>query len=135
MSGDFFFFFFFLILRGSVYFIPAIFKFFFFLWFFFFFFFFFHFYIFIFNCKFIFTSKRTFDSSRLMTLSPFFYFSFNAQKVKIVTKKQIHVKLSFIYQKIKILRKYWNFVFSPIPKNDNSKITEVLQKRQNTDIC
>ena len=41
---------------------------------------------------------------------------------------------SLIDPEIKIFRDFQVFVLSPIPKNENSEITEVLQKRHNTDM-
>ena len=64
----------------------------------------------------------------------FVYFSFSTQKVKIVIKKQVHIHLNFINPKIKIIRDFRVFILSPIPKNENPKITEILQKRHNTEI-
>ena len=37
-------------------------------------------------------------------------------------------------KKIKILRDFRVFVLSPTPKNENSEITEILQKLYNTEI-
>ena len=62
------------------------------------------------------------------------YFSFNAQNVEIVIEKQIHMHLNFIDPKIKIFRGFWLFVLSPIPKNEILEITEILQKRHDTEI-
>ena len=59
----------------------------------------------------------------------FVYFSFSTQKVKIVIKKQVHIHLNFINPKTKIIRDFRGFVLSPIPKNENLEITEILQKR------
>ena len=42
--------------------------------------------------------------------------------------------LKFADPKIKIFHDFWVFVLSPIPKNENSEITEILQKRHNTEI-
>ena len=56
------------------------------------------------------------------------YFSFNAQKVEILIEIQIHMHLNFIDPKIKISRDFRVFVLSPIPKNENSEVTEILQK-------
>ena len=63
----------------------------------------------------------------------FFYFNFNAQKVEIVIEKQIRMRLNVIDPKIKIFRDFRVFVLSPTPKNENSEITEILQKRYNTE--
>ena len=60
------------------------------------------------------------------------YFSFKAQKIEVVIK--IHMHLNFIDPKIKIFRDFWVFVLSPIPKNENPKITEILQKGHNTEM-
>ena len=65
---------------------------------------------------------------------PFRHVSFNTQKVKIVIKKQVHIHLSFIDPKIKIFRDFWVFILSSIPKNENSEITEILQKGHNTEM-
>ena len=35
-------------------------------------------------------------------------------------------------KKIKFFCDFWVFVLSPTPKNENSEITEILQKRHNT---
>ena len=64
----------------------------------------------------------------------FVCFSFNAQKVEIVIETQIHIHLNFIDPKINIFRDFRVFVLSPIPKNKNSEITEILQKCHNTEI-
>ena len=42
--------------------------------------------------------------------------------------------LNFIDPKIKIFRDFQVFVLSPISKNENSEITEILQKDQNTEM-
>ena len=42
--------------------------------------------------------------------------------------------LNFIDPKIKIFRDFRVFVLSPISKNENSEITEILQKDQNTEM-
>ena len=59
--------------------------------------------------------SRDSDTSRFVILSLFFvvYFSFNAQKVKIVIKKQIHNHLNFIDLKINIFHDFLCFVLSP----------------------
>ena len=49
-------------------------------------------------------------------------------------EKQIHMYLNFADLKIDIFRDFRVFVLSPIPKNENSEITEILQKRYNTKI-
>ena len=49
-------------------------------------------------------------------------------------EKQIHMYLNFADLKIDIFRDLRVFVLSPIPKNENSEITEILQKRHNTEI-
>ena len=41
---------------------------------------------------------------------------------------------NFIDLKIKFFRNFRSFVVSPIPKNENSEITEILQKYPNTEI-
>ena len=64
----------------------------------------------------------------------FVYVSFNTQIVKIVVKKQIHLYVSVINPKIKTFRDFRVFVLSPIPKNENSEITEILQKGHNTEM-
>ena len=65
----------------------------------------------------------------------FLCFSFIAQKVEIVIEKQIHMYLNFIDPKRKkLFCNFWVFVLSPIPKNKNSEITEILQKHHNTEI-
>ena len=68
----------------------------------------------------------------LLTSACFFfvvvYFSVNAQKAEIVIEKQIQMYLNFIDTKIKLFRDFWVFVLSPIPKNENSKVTEIHQK-------
>ena len=46
----------------------------------------------------------------------------------------IHMYLNFADLKIDIFRDFRVFVLSPIPKNENSEITEILQKRYNTKI-
>ena len=58
----------------------------------------------------------------------------NTQKVEVVIEKQIHMHLNFVDTKIKIFRDFRVFTFSPIPKNKNSEITEILQKRHETEI-
>ena len=63
-----------------------------------------------------------------------FLVSFNTQKVKIVINKQVHIYLSFIDPKIKIFCDFQVFVLSPIPKNQNSEIMEILQKGLNTEM-
>ena len=70
----------------------------------------------------------------ILLLFPFCYISFNTQKVKIVIKKQVHIYLSFIDPKIKIFRDFRVLVLSSIPKNENSEITEILQKGHNTEM-
>ena len=65
---------------------------------------------------------------------PFCYVSFNTRKVKIVIKKQVHIHLSFIDRKKKIIRDFRVFVLSPILKNENWEITEILQKDHNTEM-
>ena len=40
--------------------------------------------------------------------------------------------LNFVDPKIEIFRDFRVFVLRPIPKNENSEITEILQKRHNT---
>ena len=62
----------------------------------------------------------------------FVYVSFNTKTVKIMVKKQIRMHLNVINPKIKIFSDFWVFVLSLIPKNENSEITEILQKRHNT---
>ena len=47
---------------------------------------------------------------------------------------QIHMYLNFADPKIKIFRDFWVFVLSPIPKNENPEITELLQKSHNTEM-
>ena len=42
--------------------------------------------------------------------------------------------LNFVDTKIKIFRDFRVFALSPIPKNKNSEITEILQKRHETEI-
>ena len=42
--------------------------------------------------------------------------------------------LSVINPKIKISHDFRVFVLSPIPKNENSEITEILQKGHNTEM-
>ena len=68
----------------------------------------------------------------LLTSACFFfvvvYFSVNTQKAEIVIEKQIQMYLNFIDTKIKLFRDFWVFVLSPIPKNENSKVTEIHQK-------
>ena len=64
----------------------------------------------------------------------FLFLSFNAQKVEIVIEKQIDMHLNFIDQKTKLFRDFWISVLSSIPKNENWQITEILQKRHNTEI-
>ena len=64
----------------------------------------------------------------------FTYVSFNTQTVKIVVKTHIHMHWSLTNLKIKIFREFRVFVLSPTPKNENSEITEILQKRQNTEM-
>ena len=44
------------------------------------------------------------------------------------------IQLNFIDPKIKIFHDFWVFVFSPIPKHENSEITEILEKRHNIEI-
>ena len=66
--------------------------------------------------------------------SVFAYVSSNSQTVEIVVKTQIHMHWSLINPKIKIFRDFRVFVLSPTPKNENSEITEILQKRQNTEM-
>ena len=44
------------------------------------------------------------------------------------------MQLNFIDPKIFFLRDFHVFVLSPIPKNENSEITEVLQKGHNTEM-
>ena len=63
----------------------------------------------------------------------FFFFRFNVQKVEILIEKQIHMHLNFIDPKVKIFRDFRVFVFRTILKNENSEITEILQKRYNTE--
>ena len=58
----------------------------------------------------------------------FVYVSFNTETVKIVVKTQIHMHCSVINQKIKIFCDFRVFVINPIPKNENSEITEIHQK-------
>ena len=64
----------------------------------------------------------------------FVFFSFKAQKVEIVMKKQIHTHFNFLDPKIKISHDFQVFVLRPIPKNENMEITEILQKRRDTEI-
>ena len=66
--------------------------------------------------------------------SVFAYVSSNTQTVKIVVKTQIHMHWSFINLKIKIFRDFRVFVLRSTPKNENSEITETLQKRQNIEM-
>ena len=68
---------------------------------------------------------KAFDTCRYITFIPC-YISFNTQKVKIVIKKQVHIYLSFIDPKIKIFNDFRVFVLNPIPKSENSEITEIL---------
>ena len=49
-------------------------------------------------------------------------------------EKQIHMHLNFIDQKKKIFCDFQVFLMSPIPKNENLEITEILQKHHNTEI-
>ena len=49
-------------------------------------------------------------------------------------EKQIHMYLNFADLKIDIFRDFRVFVLSPISKNENSEITEILQKCHNTEI-
>ena len=42
--------------------------------------------------------------------------------------------LNFIDQKTKLFRDFWISALSSIPKNENWQITEILQKRHNTEI-
>ena len=80
-------------------------------------------------------SKGTNPSRFVNLLSVLFIcFSFNAEKVQIVVEKQIHMHLNSIDPKIKIFCDFRVFVLSPIPKNENSEITEILQKHHNTEI-
>ena len=65
---------------------------------------------------------------------PFRYVSFNAQKVKIMIRKQVHIHLSYIDPKIKIFRDFRVFVLRPILKNYNSKITEILEECHHTEM-
>ena len=66
--------------------------------------------------------------------SVFFYFSFYAQKVEIVIEKQVHIHLNFIDPRIRIFHDFRVFVLSPILKNKDSEITEILQKGHNTEM-
>ena len=77
---------------------------------------------------------KAFHPCGYIALIPFCYISFNNQKVKIVIKEQFHIHLSFIDPKIKIFRDFWVFILSSIPKNENSEITEILQKGHNTEM-
>ena len=65
---------------------------------------------------------------------PFRYVNFNAQKLKIMIRKQVHIHLSYIDPKIKIFRDFRVFVLRPILKNYNSKITEILEKCHHTEM-
>ena len=76
---------------------------------------------------------RVSDSSRFYKWILFFV-NFYTQKVKIVMKKQNLMHLSVINSKIKIFCDFWVFFLSLIPKNENSEITEILQKHHNTEI-
>ena len=49
-------------------------------------------------------------------------------------KKQMPMYLNSADPKIKIFRDFRVFVLSPIPKGENSEITEIYQKPQNTEI-
>ena len=49
-------------------------------------------------------------------------------------KKQIHMYLKFANLKIEILRDFRVFILSDIPKNENSEITEIVQKSHNTEM-
>ena len=40
--------------------------------------------------------------------------------------------LKFVGPKIEIFRDFWVFVLRAMPKNENSEISEILQKRHNT---
>ena len=78
---------------------------------------------------------KSFWSLWIYWINPVFvYVSFNTQIVKIVVKKQIHLYVSVINPKIKTFRDFRVFVLSPIPKNENSEITEILQKGHNTEM-
>ena len=77
---------------------------------------------------------KTSDPSKFIKLSLFLFMSLlTLRKLITVMKKQIHMHSSFITQKIKIFRDFQVFVLSLIPKNENSGITEILQKRHNTE--
>ena len=89
----------------------------------------------------LFKRYQTQNDSPTLLLTPvdmlkpvFVYLSFNSQIVKIVVKKQIHMYLSVINPKIKTFRNFRIFVLSPISKNENSEITEILQKCDNTEM-
>ena len=49
-------------------------------------------------------------------------------------KKHMPMYLNFEDPKIKIFRDFRVFVLSPIPKSENSEITEIYQKPRNTEI-
>ena len=89
----------------------------------------------------LFKRYQTQNDSPTLLLTPldmlkpvFVYLSFNSQIVNIVVKKQIHMYLSVINPKIKTFRNFRIFVLSPISKNENSEITEILQKCDNTEM-
>ena len=46
----------------------------------------------------------------------------------------MHIHLNFIDPKIKIFRDFQVFVLNPVPKNKNSEIKKILQKRRITDV-
>ena len=78
---------------------------------------------------------RSFWSLWTYQIEPVFaYVSFNTQTVKRVVKTQIHIHWSLIRLKIKIFRDFGVFILRPTGINENSEITQILQKRQNTDI-
>ena len=81
---------------------------------------------------------RATDSSRFIesfvVVAVVVYFSFNAQKVEIEIEKKIHMHLNIVDWKMNIFCNFQFFVLSPILKYENSETTEMLQKRQNTEI-
>ena len=56
------------------------------------------------------------------------------QNKKINTQKPFDKAWEAKTKKMQIFRDFWGFVLSPISENENSEITEILQKGYNTEM-
>ena len=57
-----------------------------------------------------------------------------SQNKEINTQNPFDIAWEEKTEKIKIFCNFHVFVLSPIPENENSEITEILQKRHNTEM-